>query len=68
MIAAAVSSPMNYQYMYLSELEVEVLTEREDGTVVLVHQGRVRVLDLVDLVEVLLSDGDLIGDVTGNGW
>jgi hypothetical protein len=67
-IAAAVSSPTNRQYMYLLELEVVMLTEREDCTVVLVHQGRVRVLDLINLVKVLLSDRDLVGDVTGNGW
>jgi hypothetical protein len=51
----------------ISLLEFGIHTEREDGAVVLVHQGRVGVLDLVDVVEVLLSDRDLVGDVTSNG-
>lgn len=42
-------------------------TERENSAVVLVHQRRVRVLDLVNVVEVLLSDNDLVGDVTSDG-
>ena len=42
-------------------------TERENGAVVLVHQRRVRILDLVDVVEVLLGNHDLVGDVTSDG-
>jgi hypothetical protein len=52
----------------ISLLKFGIHTEREDGAVVLVHQGRVGVLDLVNVVEVLLSDRDLVGNVTGNGW
>lgn len=47
---------------------IRIHTERENGAVVLVHQSRVRVLDLVNVVKVFLRNSDLIGDITGNGW
>ena len=66
-MAAAVSSPTCHQYMYLSMHGPGIHTERENGAVVLVHQRRVRILDLVDVVEVLLGNHDLVGDVTSDG-
>ena len=54
--------------MYLSMHAPGIHTERENGAVVLVHQRGVRVLDLVDVVEVLLGNHDLVGDITGDGW
>lgn len=39
----------------------------EQGPVVVVHELRVRVLDLVDLIEVVLCHDDLVRDVSGNG-
>lgn len=67
MMAAAVSSPVCHQNLHLSINGPGIHTEREDSAVILVHQRRVRVLDLVNVVEVLLCNHDLIGDVTGDG-
>lgn len=43
------------------------LTKWENGTIVLVHQAGVGVLDFVNVVKVLLGDGDLVGDITSDG-
>ena len=42
------------------------LTQWEDSPIVLVHQSRIWIFDLVNVVEKVLSDGDLVCDVAGD--
>lgn len=67
MTAAAVSSLLLVSGMHDDMSNGADSPVGEDGAIVIVHQFRVRVLNLVDLIQHILRDGNLVGSVSDNG-